>query len=67
MGPQGARAGAASALMGTLQFGLGAVAGALVGTFNDGTPASMVLVIGVCGLGAVLIRNTGLLVRPATA
>jgi DHA1 family bicyclomycin/chloramphenicol resistance-like MFS transporter len=66
MGAQGARAGSASALMGTLQFGLGAVAGALVGALNDGTPASMVLVIAACGLGAVLVRNTSLLVRPAS-
>jgi DHA1 family bicyclomycin/chloramphenicol resistance-like MFS transporter len=66
MGAQGARAGSASALMGTLQFGLGAVAGALVGALNDGTPASMVLVIAACGLAAALVRNTSLLVRPAS-
>ena len=41
----------ASALMGTIQFGLGALAGALVGAFNDGTPAAMVLVIMPWGLG----------------
>jgi DHA1 family bicyclomycin/chloramphenicol resistance-like MFS transporter len=67
MGAQGARAGSASALMGTLQFGLGAVAGALVGALNDGTPASMVLVIAACGLAAALVRNTSLLVRPAAS
>lgn len=54
MGRQGARAGSASALMGTLQFGLGAVAGGLVGALNNGTPSAMVLVIAGCGLGAVL-------------
>jgi DHA1 family bicyclomycin/chloramphenicol resistance-like MFS transporter len=54
MAAQGSRAGSASALMGTIQFGLGALAGALVGAFNNGTPASMVLVIAGCGVAALL-------------
>jgi MFS transporter, DHA1 family, multidrug resistance protein len=61
MARQGARAGSASALMGTLQFGLGAIAGGLVGLLNTGTPAAMVMVIGGCGLAALLVRNTRLL------
>ncbi|MDT7950236.1 MAG: multidrug effflux MFS transporter [Acetobacteraceae bacterium] len=42
------RAGTASAVMGTLQFTLAAISGALVGYFSDGTarPLSVLLVIG---------------------
>ncbi len=43
-----ARAGTASAVMGTLQFSLAAVSGALVGLFSDGTarPLAILLVTG---------------------
>lgn len=44
--------GSASALMGTLQFGLGAIAGAAVGALNDGSALTMTAVMAVCGLGA---------------
>ncbi|MFZ4409083.1 MAG: multidrug effflux MFS transporter [Paracraurococcus sp.] len=54
MGPQGRNAGSASALIGTLQFGLGAVAGALVGLLHDGTAVPMAAVIAACGLGGLL-------------
>jgi DHA1 family bicyclomycin/chloramphenicol resistance-like MFS transporter len=47
-------AGSAAALLGTFQFGLGAVAGLLVGWLTDGTPRGMAAVM-VCGmLGAVI-------------
>ena len=52
MAPQGRNAGSASALLGTLQFGLGAVAGLLTGVLHDGTALPMALVVaggGVCG------------------
>ena len=48
-------AGTASALMGTLQFGLGGVAGVVLGAWHDGTGLSMAVVI----LGCVA---TGLMV-----
>jgi DHA1 family bicyclomycin/chloramphenicol resistance-like MFS transporter len=47
-------AGAASGLAGTVQFGMGAVASALVGWLSDGTPTPMVLVIGMMGVGCAL-------------
>jgi MFS transporter, DHA1 family, multidrug resistance protein len=58
-----AQAGAASALMGTLPYGLGAVAGAAIAWLADGTPGPMSLVICVAAVGA-LAANLGL-VRPA--
>lgn len=54
MGPHGRTAGSASALIGTLQFGLGALAGALVGVLHDGTAWPMAGLIAGCGLSAVL-------------
>jgi len=54
--------GAAAALLGVLQFGLGAAAAMGVGALEDGTAHPMGLVIGLCGLGAFLARR--LLVRP---
>ncbi|MDB5410206.1 MAG: Bcr/CflA family drug resistance efflux transporter [Rhodospirillales bacterium] len=59
------RAGAASALMGTLPYALGAVAGAAVGWLADGTPWPMSLVISVTAIGA-LAANL-ILVRPIVA
>lgn len=45
-------AGAASALMGFVQMGTGALAGAMVGWFDDGTPVPMATVILIAALGA---------------
>jgi DHA1 family bicyclomycin/chloramphenicol resistance-like MFS transporter len=47
----GANAGSASALMGTLQFCLGAVSGVLVGVLDDGTarPMALLMVFGMTG------------------
>jgi DHA1 family bicyclomycin/chloramphenicol resistance-like MFS transporter len=46
-----AHAGSASALMGTMQFGLGAVAAALVGALSDGTarPMAALMLLGAIG------------------
>lgn len=52
------RAGAASALAGTLQLGLGAGTGWLVGHFADGTPVPMCAVIAACGLLALGVNLT---------
>lgn len=55
MAVAGRRAGSASALLGTIQFGLGAVAGGLVGAGNGGGIVAMAVVIAVCGLLARLV------------
>lgn len=47
---QGAQAGTASALMGTLQFSLAAVSGVLVGVLANGTPVPMAVLM-LCGAG----------------
>ena len=47
---QGARAGSASALIGTLQFGIATVASALVGLAGHGSALPMAAVIAGCGL-----------------
>ena len=61
MAPHGAIAGNASALMGTLQFGAGALAGVALGALQDGTALPMALVVALCGAGGWLVRR--LLVR----
>lgn len=50
--PHGPIAGTASALMGTVQLGMGAVAIALVGLFFDGTALPMVTAMAICAAGA---------------
>lgn len=50
-------AGAASALIGTLQYGLAAIASSLVSYFNNGTSLAMTALIGTCGIAAFLALN----------
>nr|WP_246524190.1 multidrug effflux MFS transporter [Neoroseomonas eburnea] len=57
MGPHGAVAGSASALMGTLQFGIGAGVGALLGVLQDGTAVPMAAVIAGCGVAGWTARR----------
>ncbi len=57
MGPHGAVAGNASALMGTLQFGIGAAAGALLGVLQDGTARPMAAVIAGCAVAGWTARR----------
>jgi DHA1 family bicyclomycin/chloramphenicol resistance-like MFS transporter len=52
MAPHGRAAGSASALLGTLQFVVGAAAGALVGALPDGTALPMAAVIAACAAAA---------------
>jgi MFS transporter, DHA1 family, multidrug resistance protein len=60
MNPYGAVAGSASALLGTVQFGLGAAAGSLISALADGTARPFVSVVAGCGIGAFLLfRLTG--------
>jgi MFS transporter, DHA1 family, multidrug resistance protein len=49
-----AHAGSASALMGTMQFCLGAVSGVAVGVLTDGTARPMALLIVLGGVGATI-------------
>lgn len=63
MAPHGQRAGAASALLGTLQFTIAAVASILVGVLHDGTAVPMAAIIALCGLIAPLLYRS--LIRPA--
>jgi MFS transporter, DHA1 family, multidrug resistance protein len=57
MAPHGRVAGSASALLGTFQFVLGAVAGSLVGAFANGTPVPMAAVVAGCGATAFLTNR----------
>jgi len=57
MAPHGAIAGNASALMGTLQFGAGALVGVAWGTLQNGTALPMALVVALCGMGGWVVRR----------
>jgi DHA1 family bicyclomycin/chloramphenicol resistance-like MFS transporter len=54
MAPHGDKAGSASALIGTLQFTLAALAASAVGALNTGTALPMTAVIAACGTSACL-------------
>jgi DHA1 family bicyclomycin/chloramphenicol resistance-like MFS transporter len=56
MASQGRSAGSASALIGTLQFGGGALAAATVGALHDGTAMPMAAVIAVVVVGGLASR-----------
>ena len=58
MAPHGSVAGSASALLGTLQFVLGATAGALVGVLGNGTAVPLAAVIAGCGAAAFATFQT---------
>ncbi|HMO57405.1 MAG TPA: Bcr/CflA family multidrug efflux MFS transporter [Roseiflexaceae bacterium] len=66
MAPHGRAAGSASALLGTLQFVVGAIAGVLVGVTHNGTALPMAAVIAGCSIAA-LIAFQGLALRAAPA
>lgn len=55
MAPFGDRAGMAAALMGTLQYGLAAIASGVVAHLHDGTARPMALAIAGCGLLSVVV------------
>jgi DHA1 family bicyclomycin/chloramphenicol resistance-like MFS transporter len=59
MAPFSKGAGSASALMGALQMGLGAVASALVGALNNGTALPMTAVMAACALLGFCILAIG--------
>ncbi len=54
---QSENAGSASALIGTLQYGLAAVASSLVSYLGNGTTLTMTALIGICGITAFLALN----------
>jgi MFS transporter, DHA1 family, multidrug resistance protein len=54
MAPHGSVAGSASALLGTLQFVLGAATGTLVGVLGNGTAVPFAAVVAACGLIAFI-------------
>lgn len=55
MAPFGDRAGMAAALLGTLQFGIAAISGSIVGRLFDGTAVPMAAVICVCAISARIL------------
>jgi DHA1 family bicyclomycin/chloramphenicol resistance-like MFS transporter len=57
LAPQGRRAGTASALLGTLQFGAGATVGIVLGALGNGTARPMASLIAVCGLAALAVHR----------
>lgn len=58
MAPFGETAGSASALLGTIQFGVGAGAGALVGLFHNGTAIPMTAGIAACAVASYTVWRT---------
>ncbi len=56
MQPMGRMAGSASAMMGTLQFGLGAVVGTLLGAFGGGTGLPVGIALGSAGFTALALH-----------
>jgi DHA1 family bicyclomycin/chloramphenicol resistance-like MFS transporter len=59
MAPFSKGAGSASALMGALQMGMGAVASALVGIFFNGTAVPMVAIMAGCSISGLTILLIG--------
>jgi len=56
MAPHGSVAGSASALLGSIQFILGALTGTLVGALSNGTPVPLAAVVAGCGVAAFAIH-----------
>ncbi|WZP00161.1 Bcr/CflA family multidrug efflux MFS transporter [Isosphaeraceae bacterium EP7] len=72
MAPFPDHAGVASALLGMLQFAVGAAAGALVGFFHDGTARPMALTMAGCATISLIVTLTAekqveIAASPATA
>ncbi len=63
MAPYARQAGSASAMLGAIQFGFGAAAGALVGLLFNGTALPMAATIALCGVGAFVALQF-LVMRP---
>jgi len=59
MAPHGKVAGSASALLGTVQFVLASLTGALVAALANGTPVPLAAVIAACGVAAFVSHHVG--------
>jgi DHA1 family bicyclomycin/chloramphenicol resistance-like MFS transporter len=59
LAPFAKNAGSASALMGTLQMGIGALASIGVSVFSNGTATPMIAIMGATSVGAILILIVG--------
>jgi DHA1 family bicyclomycin/chloramphenicol resistance-like MFS transporter len=59
MAPHGTVAGSASALLGTVQFVLASLTGALVAALANGTPVPLAAVIAGCGVAAFVSHHVG--------
>jgi DHA1 family bicyclomycin/chloramphenicol resistance-like MFS transporter len=57
LAPFATAAGSASALLGTIQYMLGATAGAFVGMFHNGTGRPMVLTMAICSVIGMLAAS----------
>jgi MFS transporter, DHA1 family, multidrug resistance protein len=57
MAPYPRSAGSAAALLGAIQFVLGAIAGALVGALHNGTALPMAGVIALCAVGSYVVLH----------
>lgn len=57
MAPQGANAGSASALLGTMQFSIAALASSLLGLLQDGSARPMTLVMAGCSVTGFVISR----------
>lgn len=62
--PHGARAGAASSMLGGMQFASATVAGGVVALLFNGTLTPLVIALAVCGLGAAVMARLTLRRRP---
>jgi len=65
--PHGEKAGTASALMGTLQFGLGAIGAGIVSVLFDGTAVPLTATMAACAIAALAITLATLRRHPAIA
>lgn len=59
MAPFSRNAGSASALMGGVQMGIGALTSALVSVFSNGTAMPMTAVMAICAVGSFCILQVG--------
>ncbi|HEX2591817.1 MAG TPA: Bcr/CflA family multidrug efflux MFS transporter [Rhizomicrobium sp.] len=57
MQPHRERAGLASALIGTLQFGCSAIAATVVGFLGGSSPMPMAIIVATCGVGGLLFNR----------
>lgn len=65
MAPYGKQAGSASALLGAVQFGLGALAGAVLGALHNGTAVPIAATIALCSAAAfIALHILALRARP---